>query len=202
MAHRKLDIATLNEFARACAANLLQDSRYSKTHPEVAVYGREWVYQSLVNLHFKDEFEHVVAAMKPRLGSEVLKEFEAEAAKRFTPRSDKALAEELALRLAITPDGEHIPGKIGNVLIGSRPVATRISVQEKRGSMRKRLEAYEAGETPPTPEMITVTKRADWPIYAGEEEERALPDAGVADTLPDPKHMFHGDEHLQPVKEG
>ena len=199
---RTLDIKCLDGFAKACSAHLVQDSRYSRQHPEVAIYGREWVYQSLVNLHFKDEFEHVVAAIKPDLGPAVLKEFEAETAKRFTPRSDKVFAEELALRLAITPEGEHIPGKIGNVLIGSRHVATRIVVNEKRASMRKRLAAFEAGETPPAPEMISLSRRADWPVYAGEDEERAMKGGGVADPLPAPNTMFHGDEHLQPIKEG
>lgn len=197
---RQLDTKCLDGFAKACAAHLVQDSRYSRQHLEVAIYGREWVYQSLVNLHFKDEFDHVVAAIKPNLGPAVLKEFEAEAAKRFTPRSDKVFAEELALRLAITPDGEHIPGKIGNVLIGTRSVANRIATYEKKGSMRKRLDAYEAGETPPVPEMISLTKRADWPIYAGEEEERAREGGGAADPLPDPRKVFAGDEHMQPVK--
>ncbi len=199
---RELNTKCLDGFAKACATNFTQTSRYSKNHPKVAVYGKEWVLQCLVNLHFKDEFEHVVAAIKPRLGPEVLAEFEEETAKRFTPRTDKVLAEELALRLAITPDGEHIPGKIGNVLVGTRTVASRIAVHEKKGSMRKRLQAYEAGETPPTPEVLSFTKRADWPIYAGEEEERALPGGGVADPLPDPKTIFRGDEHMQPVKEG
>ena len=197
---RELDTATLDEFARACAVHFPQESRYSTTNPEVATYGREWVLQCLVNLHFRDEFEHVVAAIKPRLGPEVLAEFEAETAKRFSPRSDKVFAEELAKRLAITPDGEHIPGRIGNVLVGSRSVATRIAVHEKRWSMRKRLDAYEASETPSVPEMITFTKRADWPIYAGEDEERALPGGGAADPLPDPRTVFRGDEHMQPVK--
>ncbi len=204
MTHRQLDIKCLDGFAKACAAHLVQDSRYSRQNPEVATYGREWVYQSLVNLHFKDEFEHVVAAIKPRLGPAVLKEFEAEAAKRFKPRSDEELAKQLAMRLAITPDGKHIPGKIGIVLVGSRTVATRIVIKEKRGSMRRRLEAFERGETPPPAEMVSFTKPANWPIYAGEEEERTREGGGV-DTpgvtpFPDPKHVFQGDEHMQPVK--
>jgi len=198
--HRELDTKCLDEFARVCAVHFPQESRYSTTNPEVATYGREWVMQCLVNLHFKDEFEHVVAAIKPRLGPEVLAEFEAETAKRFTPRTDKVFAEELAKRLAITPDGKHIPGRIGVVQLGNRPVATRIAVHEKKGSMRKRLAAFEDGETPPAPEMITFTKRADWPIYAGEDEERALPGGGAADPLPDPRTVFRGDEHMQPVK--
>ena len=199
---RDLDTATLDEFARACAANFVQPSRYSKTNPEVATYGKEWVLQCLYNLHFKDEFTHVVAAIKPKLGPEILAEFEDETAKRFTPRSDKVLAEQLALRLAITPEGDHIPGKIGNVLVGSRTVANRIATFEKKGSMRRRLKAYEAGEPPPPPEMINITRAANWPIYAGEDEERAREGEGVADPLPDPNTLFIGDEHMQPVKEG
>ena len=201
---RVLDTATLDEFARVCVANLSQDSRYSRQNPKVATYGREWVYQCLFNLHFKDEFDHVVAAIRAstRIGPEVMAEFEAEAAKRFTPRADKVFAEELAARLAITPDGKHIPGRIGNVLIGSRPVATRVTIHEKRRSMRKRLAAFEAGETPPPIEVISFTKPAVWPVYAGEDEERALSGGGAADPLPDPNTVFHGDEHLQPMTEG
>lgn len=203
MSHRELNTKCLDGFAKACATHFPQESRYSKSNPKVATYGREWVLQCLVNLHFKDEFEHVVAAIKPFLGPAVLKEFEEEVAK-FEPRSDKVFAEELAKRLAITPDGKHIPGKMGSVIVGTRTVATRVIVHEKKGSMRKRLAAYEAGEVPPAPEMISFTKRADWPIYAGEEEERALPGGGI-DTpgvtpLPDPKTVFRGDEHMQPVK--
>ncbi|KKN58449.1 hypothetical protein LCGC14_0551810 [marine sediment metagenome] len=199
---RELDTKTLGEFACACATNFTQPSRYSTTHPKVAIYGREWVLQCLVNLHFKDEFEYVVAAIKPKLGPEILVEFEKETAERFTPRFDTVLAEQLALRLAITPEGDHIPGKIGNVLVGSRTVANRITSFEKKGSMRRRLNAYEAGETPPAPEVISITRPANWPVYAGEDEERALEGGGAADPLPNPNTMFVGDQHMQPVKEG
>lgn len=197
---RKLKTEVLSEFARVCAVHFPQESRWSNKKPAKAIYGREWVMQSLYQLHFKDEFDYVLAAIKPHMGEATLKEFEKASEKAFSPRSDAVLAEELEKRLAITPEGEHVPGKIGNVVVGSRQVATRVKTFEKRMSMRKRLVAYEAGEKPLAPDVISMTKRADWPIYAGEEEERAMSDGGVADSLPDPKKVFVGDEHLKPVK--
>ena len=92
---RELKTDVLDEFARSCAARFPLDSMWSQKNPGVATDGREWVLQSLVNLHFKDEFEHVVEKIRLNMGPDTLKEFEEATDKVFTPRSDKVLAEQL-----------------------------------------------------------------------------------------------------------
>ena len=173
---RALDTATLDLAARQWAAQFLQPTIYSANNPKVAIQGRGWVLQSFYNATFKDEFTYLLPKFKAQLGADALKEFEVLAEKQFKPRDDKVLAKELANRLAITPDGKHIPGKVGTVNLGSRAVGKRVNA---RGNV----------------------KEARWPIYAGEEEERAANSSSV-DPLPDPKAIFVNDEHLAPVKEG
>ena len=145
---RLLDTDTLDAAARDYAGNFLLPSQFSKRNPEVAIGGREWMLQNLHNIHFKDEFDHLLVKVKAQLGTDALAEFEGEAAERFTPRSDEVLADLLAEKLAITPDGDHISGMIGSVLLGSRTVGNRMTRHGKA--------------------------LAQWPVYAGEEEERAL----------------------------
>ncbi len=145
---RNLNTATLDTAAKEWAGHLLLSSQFSKKNPGVAIAGRDWVMQNLYNIHFKDEHNYLMAKIRGQLGPDALVEFEAEAAETFTPRSDEVFADLLAEKLAITPDGDHIPGKIGTVNFGSRPVGQRMTRHGK-------LNAY-------------------WPIYAGEEEERAL----------------------------
>lgn len=154
---RELDTATLDLAARQWAGQFMQPDVFSNNDPEIAIAGPSWVMQSLFNADFKDEFEYLLPRFKAQLGPDTLREFEELAAARFTPRSDEVLAEKLAEKLAITPDGAHIPGKIGTVQLGSRTVGKRIG----RGGI----------------------KDARWPVYAGEEEERAA-DSGAADPLP------------------
>ncbi len=144
---RTLDTSTLDLAATTWAGHLNLPDVFSKNNPDVAISGREWVMQSLFKAHFKDEFDYLMAKMRGRMGPDVLAEFEVETAERFTPRSDETLAELLAEKLAITPEGDHIPGKIGTAIVGSRVVGTRIT----RHGM----------------------KNATWNEYAGEKEERA-----------------------------
>ncbi len=178
MGKRELDTATLDLAARQWAAQFLQPSVFSPSNPEVAREGREWVLQSFFAADFKDEFEYLLPKFKAQLGPDALADFEAEAEKRFTPRSDETLAELLAEKLAVTPDGDHIPGKIGTVQLGVRKVGDRT---------KRRTDG------------VTLIKDARWPIYAGEDEERAA-GSDAPDPLPDPKTLFHGVEHLAPVK--
>lgn len=145
---RQLQTATLDAAAKDYAGHFLLPSTFSKKNPEIAIGGREWVMQNFYNIHFKDEFNYLLPKFKAQLGPDALADFEGDAVKRFTPRSNEVLADLLAGKLAITPDGDHIPGMIGTVQYGSRNVGQRITRHGKRG-------AY-------------------WPIYAGEEEERAL----------------------------
>ncbi len=151
---RTLDTATLDLAATTWAGHLNLPDVFSKKNSDVAIGGREWVMQSLFNAHFKDEFDYLMAKMVGKMGPDVLAEFEAEAAERFTPRSDEMLAELLAEKLAITPEGDHIPGNIGTVVVGSTQVGTRVT----RHGM----------------------KNAVWREYAGEKEERAAGNVRVA----------------------
>ncbi len=173
---RTLDTATLDLAARQWAAQFLQPTVWSKNDSKVAIQGRDWVLQSFFNATFKDEFTYLLSKFKAQLGTDSLKDFEEEAAKLFTPRDDAVLATMLAEKLAITPEGGHIPGKIGTVNTGSRLVGKRVN---SRGTVKDAL----------------------WPVYAGEEHERGANSSAV-DPLPDPKTMFVNDGHLALVKEG
>ena len=124
---RQLNTDTLDAAARDYAGNFLRPSQFSKNNPEVAIFGREWVMQNFYNIHFMDEFDYLLAKVKGHMGPDTLVEFEKEAAERFTPRSKDVLADLLAEKLAITPDGDHIPGKIGTVIVGGRNVGRRIT---------------------------------------------------------------------------
>ena len=143
---RSLQTATLDQAAKDWAGNFLLPSQFSKKNPEVAIGGREWGLQNLYNMHFKDEYEYILLKFKAQLGPDALAEFEKE--DRYTAREDSTFAELLAEKLAITPDGEHIPGKIGTVQFGTQSVGTRMTRHGKA--------------------------IASWPVYAGEVEERAL----------------------------
>lgn len=177
---RQLDTATLDAAARDMAGKFLQPSVFSQTNPDVAVNGREWVMQTFERMFYADVFEYVLPKFKAQLGPDALADFEKEFSERGikpTPAAEhKRLLEE---NLAIDPDGNHIPGKIGKVVVGARVVGQRAKTM-KNGQ--------------------TVMKEARWPIYAGEEEERAA-GSDVPDPLPE-GDVFVGDAHLQPVDRG
>ena len=144
---RILNTDTLDLAAKTWAGHFNLPSQFSKWNPESAIAGREWVMQSFYKADFKDEFEYLLPKFKARLGPDSIAEFEADAAERFTPRSQETFEKVLSDKLAIDPNGNHIPGKIGSVVIGQTKVGTRIT----REGM----------------------KDARWSLYAGESEERA-----------------------------
>ncbi len=145
---REMLTDVLDEAAKVYAGHFNLPSQFAqKGDPKVAISGREWGLQNLYNCTFKDEHLHLMKVFKEYLGPASLKEFEAESS-RYTPRDDAVFAALLAEKLAITPDGNHIPGKVGTTNFGSRNVGQRMSRYGKAGAF--------------------------WPIYAGEEEERAL----------------------------
>ncbi len=171
---RTLDTATLNEAAKVWAGHFTLPSRFSNRDSETAIYGREWALQSLFRADYKDEFEYLLPKFKARLGPDSLAEFEKEAMERFTPRSQETFEKILADKLAIDPDGNHIPGKIGTSVVGQTKVGTRVT----RHGM----------------------KDARWSLYAGEAEERAAGNVRErgkvgkgADPLP-PEDTFWPDE--------
>jgi len=137
--------------------------------------GRDFLIQEFYKFTFKDEFEYLIEAVSSRLDGGDLATF-SEAVVDLTknlPRSTEVFHGLLADKLAIDPDGNHIPGKVGTTIVGSRRVANR---KTKKG----------------------LVKPAIWPVYAGEEIERQAGSDAV-DPLPDHRTVFEGDDHLKPV---
>ena len=153
---RQLNTETLDGAAKHLAAQFLQPDR--KSLGGAFIGGPAYVMQNLHAYTFADEFDFILEAFRNRLGQASLDEFEPMALATFTPRKEKVFHKLLADRLAIDPDGEHIPGKIGTVDLGARVVG--------RGFTR-----------------LGNPKNLYWPIYAGEGEER-IADSGVAHELP------------------
>ncbi len=171
---RNLDTKTLDEAAKVWAAHFNLPSKFSNRNEDVAVSGYEWAMQSLYKADYKDEFEYLLPKFKGRLGPDSLAEFGKDAMERFTPRSQETFEKILADKLAIDPDGYHIPGRIGTSVVGQTKVGKRVT----RHGMQD----------------------ARWPLYAGEAEERAVGNVrergkvgAGADPLP-PEDTFWSDE--------
>lgn len=179
---RKLDTTTLDHAARDYAGQFLMPSIPSRRDPTRFIGGREWVMQCLHNATFKDSFAYLLGAIKQQFGPAPLMEFEKLAKELFTPRSDEVLAKELEKSLAITPDGAHVPGKIGNVSLGGRHIGYHLVEVEALDSIarRRRLGLPKTSEHR---EVVQILVKNTWPIYSGEEEERAA-ESGVADEFP------------------
>lgn len=165
---RQLNIQTLAGAARDYAANWGLPTRYSAAGNPI--FGQDWVKRCLFNATYKDEFEWLVnndEGMKAYMGGKVLSEFEGWVA-RQAPREDKVFQEVLRRKLAIDPDGNHIPGVRGTVKIGSRFVGVEPKV----------VKTKHFGE-------ILLLKNRFWHVYAGEPEERELGHVGHSvDELP------------------
>jgi len=151
---RTLDTVTLNNAARDWAGQWLAPTIWSKFKKDRAVGGREWVLQSFWNATYMDEFEHILAKFREYSGPAALAEFDIEAKKRFEPRSAKVFADELATRLAIGPDGKHIPGQRGTVQVGQRIIGHRPKLIKLRNNR-----------------IVSITKKVREPIFAGDAEE-------------------------------
>lgn len=147
---RPLDTATLDQAGQDYAAWFMADRK---------PFDRDYVMRQFWQFTFKDEFEHMIKAVRSNLGPGPLKNFDARVSvlKAKDPRTDKVFHGLLADKLAITPDGEHIGGKVGSTKLGARVVGKGVTL---RGN----------------------PKNLYSPIYAGEEEERTA-DSGVADPL-------------------
>ena len=144
-------------------------------------YGPAMVLRDMHNLAFKDEFEVVMEAMRGELGETAWTRFEAAWEKVAEPREDKVFHELLKTKLAITPDGEHMEGVIGSTTVGGRRIGTQIIEVEAPDSIarRKRLGLPKEGNRETMHKIVAL----DWPIYAGEEDERHA-NSGVADPIP------------------
>ncbi len=180
---RQLDTDTLNLAAEDYATHLRLASTFSRKGNGVAIGGEEWVYQNLFNMGFADEHVYLVDRIKGELGARSLVKFEAEAAKRFSPREDSVFAALLAEKLAIDPDGNHIPGRIGSIIVGSRHVREQIVSLEHLDSIRRRRRLGIAKDVAGGRELYQQIIPLNWHVYAGEEEERA-DGGGAADPLP------------------
>lgn len=163
---RQINTDTLDLYAQQFAAWWTNGHQFGRPDRD-----RTWLMQEFYNFTYKDEFDYLILAVENNLGGEHRVAFQEAATKLQMdhPRSTAILAKELEERLAVDLDGNHIPGKVGWVQVGQRIVGTRVN---KRGFV----------------------KNAYWPIYAGEEEERAAGSKEV-DPLPEFK-QYVDDEHL------
>ncbi len=167
---RILDTFTLGNYARQFAVAWI--GGFWPGWPERK---RPWLMTEFWKFTYKDEFLYLINGVRSHLTGADLDDFNAEVARlaQDEPRSDEVFYDELQRKLAINADGEHIPGKIGTVQVGSRVVG---KVVTEKGRM----------------------KDAVWPVYAGEAEERKA-NSGVADLLPAPNAVFSVTSVLEPV---
>lgn len=144
-------------------------------------FGPALVLRDLHHLTFKDEFDVVFEAMRGELGKSAWARFEKAWKKKAEPREDKVFHDLLKTKLAVTPDGQHMDGAIGSTVMGGRRIGTQIVEVEAHDSImrRKRLGLPKEGNR----ELVHKIINLDWPIYAGEEQERANK-SGVADPIP------------------
>lgn len=179
---RKLDIATLDNAARDYAR---QWGRPDVPAPSGKVHreGPSWVLESLYNATFKDEHDYLVDAIKAWLSPRHLSAFEVRAAEVFKPRSDETYAKLLKDHLAIDPDGNHIPGAIGSVQVGTRFIKTVPMEVKTAAWLRYRKWCLANGKDPGPPSLETIIVPYRWPVYAGEMEERQA-GSGAPDELP------------------
>lgn len=161
---RQLETVTLDKAARHYAAEWMRPDLPSNSG-KAFIGGPSYVLQDFYNFTFKDEFEHVLTGVKGWLGPTALADFEEKSKQRFTPRDAKVFHDLLAERLAIDPRGKHIAGAVGKVQLGNRIVGKR---QHFFQTQRREY---------------LLLKNVYWPIYAGEEEERAAGSKSV-DQLP------------------
>ena len=179
---RNLSVSVLEDRAKFYAYQWLSPD---VTDPSTGKprFGPKLVLRDMQNLAYKDEFNVVYANMNDLMGKKAWADFEKEFKKIATPREDKVLAQELKRRLAIDPDGNHIDGMIGVTKVGGRRIGTKIVEVEPIWSIQRR----QALGLPKKGNRQTIHKivNDDWPIYAGEEQERASGNAKL-DRIPGP----------------
>ena len=159
---------------------LARDEKGPKGNPR---FGPSMVLRDMHNLTYKDEFEVTMQSLRDNMGKASWAKFEAAWKKVAEPREDKVLAAELKSRLAVTPDGDHIEGAIGTVSVGGRRVGTHIVEVEAPYSIARR-KALGLPKERQHRELVHKIVNLDWPVYAGEEDERIRPGGGAADPIP------------------
>lgn len=173
---RTLDIPTLDAAAKYYAGLFVLDS---------GKHDRDWVMGQFHNFDFMDEFGYLIDAVRDELGKNPRGAFDARIGKlaKDKPRSEKVFEKLLADRLAITPAGEHIEGRIGRVKIDSRPIGLHDIEVETPESLRWRKKNGIISKADRRTFMKRV--RLQWPIYAGEHEERYRGNSDAVDPLPE-----------------
>ena len=186
---RTLDTFTLDGAAKFYATEFQKNSIPHSVLPSAWVGGRSWVVNNLINADFKDEHEYLVRRMDEFMSEDFLAEWERVKILDFHPRHDDMLEQLLAEKLAIFPDGAHIPGKIGTVQVGQRVVGRSphiTTIYEPRGILEW------AGLRSPRIRFQHTRMRNDyWAVYAGEQQER-MAESAVVDDLPEDARPFTG----------
>lgn len=195
---RALNETALDGLAKYMAAQYMLPDRQSRNKTRY-IGGASYVMQDLYALHYKDEFEKVKAGIMARLGGEELKDFEKRASGIFTPRDDKVYVDLLKRQLAVDPNGNHVEGAIGTVIVGRRPIRiAEVEVEAPWSIMRRKWLIRENRELklkihdPLRTDRETIMRKrlVTWPVYAGEAAERDAGNIGPigeggADELPE-----------------
>ncbi len=178
---RELDTATLVGRAKHYASAFLNPVRERNGRP---IDGPAYVMRDMFALTFKDEFDAVAAEIREWMSEKVMREFDRLAGDHFKPRDESVLKQLLADKLAIDMDGAHIPGKIGTTqVIGRRLVGTKsVEVETRDSRVYRRMMGLDKSHRQTRTKVVPDY----WPIYAGEQEERAAnTDADWLDPIPD-----------------
>ena len=161
---RPLDTKCLAGAIDYYAGQFLLPERRHPHNRERLVGGPRFVVKDLYNLTFKDEFEVIVEGILGTLQGPALDRFVAQTKEVFEPRDDQVFEELLREKLAVDLNGDHIEGAIGTTQVHQMRIVGRKAIVTR------------SGEAKVVDEL--------WPIYAGEQEERAN-NSKVVDPLPD-----------------
>lgn len=175
---RQLDTDTLDVAAQFYAAAFIRPDRQRDGS---FVDGPSYVMENFYNFTYKDEFEYLLKGVREWMGARAQQEFDRLAGNVFKPRDETVFHDLLKAKLAVDPDGAHIPGQIGTTQVhGARLVGTHIIEVESPESI-----AYRKRHGLGKDLRRTIQKEVPlyWPIYAGEQEER-LAGSDVPDPLP------------------
>lgn len=173
---RTLEVTTLDSAAQYYAGLTMLNA---------GKHNAAWVMGQFHDFDFMDEHAYLVDAVRENLGKKARDAFDAGISKlaKEKPREQKVFEKLLVDKLAITPDGDHIEGRIGTVNIGSR----FIGLHEVELETPESLTWRRANGLPKKEYRRTHMKRVPlrWPLYAGEGDERIRAGGGVADPLPE-----------------
>lgn len=183
---RPLDTLVLTGAATRYAKEFVKDSVVNSVGRFVS--GRSFVMEDLQRLTFKDEFQFIINHLEDNLAKDDLKDFRRFAGRKFTPRSDDTFEKLLARKLAINPNGDHIPGLVGTTQVGARVVGRREHKIQKFAPPRVR-DVLIGRKHGPLMYEKTVMKNEYWPLYAGELAER-IAGSDAVDPLPEGAQPF------------